>query len=247
MQFKSLLTVLDGVEASLIEVLDAKDPVRMRFEHFFHIDLRMFPLEFVSGIHEKNDIKLVRVSPRDAQRGFCLKPPDTKVAGRAAAHFAAFLKRSWRSNDILWGRLDGVCQICECLMGWSRVEGRIGQAQFRDHARRNLGDDAAIRQRLKRLFPSSPAESVDRLAKWLDQILSPPAGVPLERGPYDEGLELLIEMAHLEILQAELPKVMEDAAAQQYAWNQFELSGRGWRTDRQVCRGTRHGGPACRR
>ena len=34
--------------------------------------------------------------------------PEEKLAGMQAAHFGGFLKRSWRANDWLWGRLDGV-------------------------------------------------------------------------------------------------------------------------------------------
>ncbi len=32
--------------------------------------------------------------------------PDDKLAGVELAHFGAFLKRSWRANDWMWGRLD---------------------------------------------------------------------------------------------------------------------------------------------
>lgn len=34
--------------------------------------------------------------------------PDLKLAGMKLGHFGAFLKSSWRANDWLWGRLDGV-------------------------------------------------------------------------------------------------------------------------------------------
>ena len=34
--------------------------------------------------------------------------PGDKLAGMKLSHFAGFLKRSWRANDWLWGRLDGV-------------------------------------------------------------------------------------------------------------------------------------------
>jgi hypothetical protein len=37
--------------------------------------------------------------------------PERKLAGMKAAHFGGFLKRSWRANDWLWGRLDGVQHV----------------------------------------------------------------------------------------------------------------------------------------
>ena len=36
-------------------------------------------------------------------------------------HFGAFFKRSWRSNDILWGRLDVLCQMVETLLEEKRL------------------------------------------------------------------------------------------------------------------------------
>jgi predicted acylesterase/phospholipase RssA len=37
--------------------------------------------------------------------------PEQKLAGMKAGHFGGFLKRSWRANDWLWGRLDGVQHV----------------------------------------------------------------------------------------------------------------------------------------
>jgi hypothetical protein len=67
-------------------------------------------------LHEKDIVDIVRISPRDAQKGFSLAEPSDKVTGTMVYHFGAFFKRSWRSNDILWGRLDGLCQLVETLL-----------------------------------------------------------------------------------------------------------------------------------
>lgn len=42
--------------------------------------------------------------------------PQTKLAGMKLHHFAGFLKRSWRANDWLWGRLDGVEHVLRALL-----------------------------------------------------------------------------------------------------------------------------------
>ncbi len=42
--------------------------------------------------------------------------PDRKLAGIKLGHFAGFLKRSWRANDWLWGRLDGVEHMLRVLL-----------------------------------------------------------------------------------------------------------------------------------
>ena len=92
-----------GNEAQMIEVFDV-------------IDRELYPTEFVGGIYELDEIEFVRVSPMDAKKGLSKRPGPDKVAGDKLAHFSAFLRRDWRSNDILQGRVDGACLIIESLL-----------------------------------------------------------------------------------------------------------------------------------
>ena len=71
-------------------------------DQFDRRDAAVFPLEVVSGIRERDIIRTVRVSPIDAQEGASKRSLAQKVTGVNVGHFAAFFKRSWRSNDILW-------------------------------------------------------------------------------------------------------------------------------------------------
>ena len=41
--------------------------------------------------------------------------PEDKLAGVQLGHFAAFLKRSWRANDWMWGRLDAAERLVRLL------------------------------------------------------------------------------------------------------------------------------------
>jgi patatin-related protein len=47
--------------------------------------------------------------------------PETKLAGMKLNHFGGFLKRSWRANDWLWGRLDGVEHLTRALLTPGRL------------------------------------------------------------------------------------------------------------------------------
>ena len=47
--------------------------------------------------------------------------PETKLAGMGLAHFQGFLKRSWRANDWLWGRLDGVEHVLRACVDLKHV------------------------------------------------------------------------------------------------------------------------------
>ena len=55
-----------------------------------------------------------------------------KLRGLALAHFAAFYKQSWRSNDWIWGRLDGADRLVQVLLNPDRLrrqyQGRKAQA-----------------------------------------------------------------------------------------------------------------------
>ncbi len=49
--------------------------------------------------------------------------PETKLAGMKLNHFAGFLKRSWRANDWLWGRLDGTEHLLRAILDLDYLAG----------------------------------------------------------------------------------------------------------------------------
>jgi patatin-related protein len=49
--------------------------------------------------------------------------PDDKLAGMSLNRFGAFLKRSWRANDWIWGRLDAIKIIMLILLSPANVRG----------------------------------------------------------------------------------------------------------------------------
>lgn len=204
------------------------------------LDHWLFPLEFVAGLHERDVIRVTRLSPLDAQRGLCKRDLADKLCGDSLGHFGAFFKRSWRSNDILWGRLDGACQLVETLAEREWLAATLS-AQ-RGHA--ICGCDRA----------TPPGERSARVWGWLEtHAIFPRAGKTIRRAIAEELARLLdvafanerpaeetraallahfetawsrlvdpiVRAAHLEILDEELPKVVEDAAFEQMQWNQL--------------------------
>lgn len=53
--------------------------------------------------------------------GHQAEKPAAKLAGLKLGHFAGFLKRSWRANDWLWGRLDGVEHVLRATVDAKRL------------------------------------------------------------------------------------------------------------------------------
>ncbi|MEO8182487.1 MAG: patatin-like protein, partial [Deltaproteobacteria bacterium] len=106
----SLLSLVDQGEAAIVGGFEAacaqksrgsqQRPVEHEYLRFEALDQVLFPIQYVAGLREQDIIRTVRVSPLDAQRGCSAGKFSEKVTGETLAHFGAFLKRSWRSNDI---------------------------------------------------------------------------------------------------------------------------------------------------
>ncbi len=197
---------------------------REEYLQYVNLDALVFPLEFLSNLKEKDPIRLVRMSPVPTGNGFWKdEGPKEKLAGWRLAHFSGFLKRSWRSNDILWGRLDGVRTLAETLF----TTEVIAKLQANPDLRRRAADcffeaNGRIKPDLDRIFAHSPEGSRDELKQYMRELLLQQATTPDSKS-FAEILNLLIEMAQLEILHEEVPQVLEDAALQQAEWNQFKM------------------------
>lgn len=127
---------------------------------FRHLDGHLYPQIFTGGVYELDEIQFTRISPRDAKARLAGFAAGTgKVTGDKLAHFAAFLRRDWRSNDILWGRLDGIAQVMESFLDDAALVRLTRQGGRRNH----LFEMPA----LQAAFPGCPAESLEKLrANW---------------------------------------------------------------------------------
>src|SRR5262249_26977977 len=85
-----LLTLTDGHEAEIVGRLREGDRVRRAYERFEAIDKHLFPLELLSGLAQKDIIETVRISPRDAEKGFSRRGFSDKVAGDPLYPFRRF-------------------------------------------------------------------------------------------------------------------------------------------------------------
>jgi len=227
----TLLSRVDECERLILDhfVPDPEDPVRKAYEGFERLDTHLFPLEMVGDLHEKDVIETIRISPRDAQRGFSSNDLPAKVAGDAVFHFGGFFKRSWRSNDILWGRLDGLCQLVETLLDYGRIASLVRSPGKRQRLRSRFLDGEVWRSALDpaSLFPRSGDRTHDECRRWLSRLLGEDDKVREEAlacEKFDEMVSLFVEAAQLEILHEDLPNVMLDAIQEQVEWNRFQVA-----------------------
>ena len=236
-QRPSLLHMVTRLEQQIVNhfLPNPENPVARAFRDFEALDSVIFPLEMVGGLHEKDIIETIRISPKDAQRGFSDNTLTNKVSGDAVYHFGGFFKRSWRSNDILWGRLDGLCQLVETLLNRERMEQMVENEHGRHKLRQRFfrstssaGQQPEAHEALDPalLFPHAGRPTHEKCQRWLTDLLSDDPDArrnALDPERFDAMLTLIIEAAQLEALVEEVPTVITDALDEQHEWNRYQV------------------------
>ncbi len=155
-------------------------------------------------------------SPRVANAlGHTAARPEQKLAGLKLGHFAGFLKRSWRANDWLWGRLDGAVHLVrsiatdDALAGIPSPSARLlADAAFGGAEPEELGELHAIwRDALHRAGADDPAP--DDPVESLALVLTDGAG----RERYEAVRTALSARLQLRILADDLDEVADAAKA----------------------------------
>ncbi|MEB3323183.1 MAG: patatin-like protein, partial [Synechococcaceae cyanobacterium] len=186
----SILPVVDRHSLELIEEarghLDDEDlflRLKALHEHFEAIDRLMFPYEYLSNVSTRNRIDLVRVSPNDTLRHGYGRGLDLerKLKGYQLNAFGGFFRKEWRTNDLLWGRLDSLDRLVSGLLNEETLAG------FQHYFRRNCeaasaegaGGDTGIPGFIEDLMEEClPAASEDERQRIQDYLLSLHRDVP---------------------------------------------------------------------
>jgi predicted acylesterase/phospholipase RssA len=114
--------LISDVEAALDKLLDALRPV-LRVQTRAAAFERLAAAEVVTLVTGTTApapppaFEFFRISALSEQPvlGHDARKPEEKLAGMDLDHFAAFLKQSWRANDWMWGRLDGLTWLHRIL------------------------------------------------------------------------------------------------------------------------------------
>jgi patatin-related protein len=234
--FSSVLVHADSLESAFLEeLLRSDDPVSLRYRQFNAIDAYLFPFEWVSGLREKDVINVCRISASDAQQGFSHREAATKTAGDSLTHFSAFFKRTWRANDIMWGRLDGLCQLMETLFTGPAIESAMNNDAARQRARDVLLPPDGAPSPLDAWFQDSSEAAVAKVKSWVASVTDPDPwtrtqalnSLYTDNDPQSgESIRtLLIEMAQFRIVHEALPQVFEDSIREQADWKQIRTEG----------------------
>ena len=129
---------IQGLECSNSTIQDNVLKMLSDLQCFEEIDQKIFQYDYLSKVSSRNFIHLSRVAPSDAKEyGFGHKiKSEQKLKGLAFNAFSGFFKKEWRTNDILWGRFDGIERLIDTLVTSSSIWA------FRHFASRYINTDS---------------------------------------------------------------------------------------------------------
>ena len=229
---EELVTILQQVEQAseaLIVTSQLQDweKILHQFKGFRYLDKIIYPFEYLMDINEKQQIQIVRISPGDAKLGLGQgKTIEDKLAGDTLYAFGGFFKKSWRSNDILWGRLDGLNRIFEALL---TVESIKKFPEFLErqcnYYRGTLEFEAFTETYFEALIDEALPEVQERdrqeIISYLHELKNPEKLTEEQiKIILDRLIQSLVLAGHREIIKTDLPIVLEDEIAEQLSWNQ---------------------------
>lgn len=236
--FVTILRKLELASEALIETSQLKDwgELLQRFKGFRYLDKVLYPFEFLTDLTEKELIKTIRISPNDAKLGLGEgKTIEDKLAGDTLYAFGGFFKKSWRSNDILWGRLDGLNRLIEALLTTDSVkkfpqflerQGRCrkGTPEFQAFTEQYLqfllDESLPIDDTLPDAQKSAYQENREAILGCLRQLANQPLTKDQLKSTVEKLASYLVLAGHREIVKTDLSNVLEDAIAEQLNWNQ---------------------------
>jgi patatin-related protein len=117
--FPSILTQINLAAKVTIERSDNEytDQLLKQWNTFEVIDRELYPFEYLTSLNAKEIINPICISPDTAQLGIGTgKNTEQKLGGNKLYNIGGFFKKSWRLNDLLWGRLDGLNRILESIV-----------------------------------------------------------------------------------------------------------------------------------
>jgi patatin-related protein len=216
-KYHSILSCVDDISRQLIGRLGTSAPdnelaeeLLLKFCHFDTIDQQVYPYEYLSDIQSDSLLEIARISPDDSQKGFGKdKKLEDRLAGLQLRAFGGFFKKSWRANDILWGRLDGLNRLVDSLLtrttvkSFKKFKQRYSQIQNSD-----LVEEA---------LPNATPQEKQAIVNILDKLAKEEE---INDEDFQDLLEHIVLAGQRAILTTDLKNVLNDTIAEQFSWNQ---------------------------
>lgn len=242
---------LEGAINAIPSAAPARQELERDFEQYELYDSVLFPLSY-GNVGETDRVEVIRVSPHDATS--IIDETDAtetrrKLAGMAVHHYGGFLDRSWRRNDILWGRLDGAERILTTMLPEGKTRDTLlekAQLAIIDEELTREGRDELHSALIRTILGDNPPEQErQRLASILRSLEKPKRMLAFMKEKGDgyevdrnlEGRDLLASAGRLTVVSGDvLDGVISAPAAKRairwvarigrFAWGLAEISTR---------------------
>jgi patatin-related protein len=216
--FPSILKQISVAAEIKIEKLGDRytDRLLKQWHTFEFIDRELYPFEYLTNLNEKEIINPICISPDNAQLGIGNgKSTQEKLGSDKLYNIGGFFKKSWRSNDLLWGRLDGLNQILEGIITPKSV------TAFADFIQREADiTNCSPSQYLDLLLTESLPNLSDRehrkIGQHLERLAQP--GLRIDRLELQQILADLVLAGQQDILASDVHSAIEGMDEQPGWW-----------------------------
>jgi hypothetical protein len=217
-RFLSMLTQVESATTMLLfnsPAIGARSLLQ-KFQSFEHLDQVLYPFEYLTDLEQKEPLSTVRISPGTAQLGWSQsKSEQEKLAGDDFYVTGGIFHKSWRSNDFLWGRLDGLNRIIEGIVSPVTVKCFSGLVQ-RESIRLSMTADDYLEFLLSESLPNLVGQERQQLKSHLIYLAQP--GLEITADRLHDLLNDLVMAGHRQLVDTDLDRVFRAAAVQQQHW-----------------------------
>lgn len=139
--------------------------------------------------------------------------PDDKAGGYSLSRFSGFLKRSWRANDWIWGRMDAASMLCRVMLDPARIR----RAADLSGTLSDMDATAVVDDLIKQLFGGMPSDPRIQQCRE-DAIEELTDALAAEAGAAQPATcvalaDLVAWAVHIQIIIEELPELRRAIAA----------------------------------
>jgi patatin-related protein len=183
---------------------------------FDSIDRNLYPFEYLTSLSEKKLINPICISPDRAQLGMGNgKSFQEKLGSNKLYNIGGVFKKSWRSNDLLWGRIDGLSRIIEGVVTPQSVTAFANFVR-REAARHNYSKEQYLDWLITESLPNLSGIERHKISEHLTHLSR--SGLRIDRVELRQILADLILVGQREILTNNVHSSIEGVDQQSDWW-----------------------------
>ncbi len=216
--FPSILKQISAVAEAAIgrSTNQYTDELLRQWNAFDAIDRELYPFEYLTSLSDKKIINPICISPENAQLGIGHgKNTQEKLGGNKLYNIGGLFKKSWRSNDLLWGRLDGLNRIIESIVTPRSV---MAFANFisREAAKTDCSPAQYLDWLITESLPHLSGVERQKIARHLQYLAQPE--LRIDRTELKQILADIVLAGQHEILTSDVHSIVEGLDEQPSWW-----------------------------